>query len=78
MHDYGNVEDNCIVDENESIKKAQEQLQSTTGSVDNLVEVQAPAGARISVGGKKCRCGSTSNVKVSHKSCPLNKSRKAK
>lgn len=63
-------------DRNELQEKVEAGLQDWSIKPDILPRMQTTlshTATDVSIGGKKCKCGSTTNVRVSHKSRPLNK-----
>ena len=45
------------------------------GTIPHQIQVcsEKADGVDIVVGGKKCKCGSTTHQRISHRECPLNK-----
>ena len=73
LHSYGEDE-NEIANEND----LQEELHQRI--IDNTVPhnlpstcANMPTDVDVVVGGKHCKCGSTTHQRISHKDCPLNK-----
>lgn len=71
VHSYGEDEDELDAEE------LQEELEQhmRDGTVPHQIPVcsEKPDGVDIVVGGKKCKCGSTTHQRIFHRECPLNK-----
>lgn len=79
-HFYGDDDDEEIdteLDENEiqTITQAAINMNRAPASLPGYSEVPValPQGATVSIGGKRCRCGSQTHVRTSHRDCPHNK-----
>lgn len=81
VHSYGREEEDWV-DENEALAEVQKRLRASSSRVDGLREVAPPEGAIVNTGErgeapvsiqKKCKCGSISHKRTSHKDCPLRK-----
>lgn len=74
-HSYGDEED--LVNEEEAILVAQTAIADGRAQPAPVLEVAAPEGAVVEVGGKSCKwCGSQTHLRRSHKDCPANKNKK--
>lgn len=71
VHTYGYDEDEWDIDE------SREQLQQcmSKGAVPHTIPPRPslPDDVIVTIGGKKCKCGSTTHQWISHRECPLNK-----
>ena len=78
MQNYSE-EDDDYFDPDELCEEFQEGLRSGTikTSADIPQEQSPPPNTNVTVGGRKCKCGSTTHVHISNKSCPLNKKNKS-
>lgn len=78
VHTYGDNEDDEF-DEQTALREAEARLMENPQRRQMVTKAVAPPkGAKVGIGGKKCRCGSRTHVRISHSSCPLNKSNAAK
>ena len=71
VHNYGEDEDECDGEE----LLAELKLQIRDGTVPHHIPAlsEKPDNIDVVLGGKKCKCGSTTHQRISHRECPLNK-----
>ena len=73
VHSYGDDED--ITDPAELQAELEEHMQA--GTVPNHIpspcRMPNPSDVEVVLGGKKCKCGSSTHQRTSHKNCPLKK-----
>ncbi|KXJ07142.1 hypothetical protein AC249_AIPGENE6000 [Exaiptasia diaphana] len=74
VHSYGDIEEVEDIDEHSAVEEAKARL-AKGGNTLNYEETAPPRGATVSVGGRKCKCGSSTHVRISHKSCKFYKSK---
>jgi len=74
IHTYGEHGEQDDIEEEEILAEVQNRLRKQPKKTAPPVEaVNRPSGARVTVGGKVCKCGSLDHQRTSHKSCPLKK-----
>ena len=73
VHCYGEDEDEWDTEE----LQADLEQHMCDGTVPHHVPAQSekPDGVHVVLGGKKCKCGSTTHQRISHRDCPLNKNK---
>ena len=71
VYNYGEDEDECGGEE----LLAELKLQIRDGTVPHHIPAlfEKPDNIDVVLGGKKCKCGSTTHQRISHCECPLNK-----
>ena len=71
VHSYGEDEEECDTEE----FQAELEQHMRDGTVPHCIPAQSekPDSMEIVLGGKKCKCGSTTHQRISHRDCPLNK-----
>ena len=77
-HSYGdNDDEEELLSEETAVHVTQAALAGGTApALPVLVNVPAPNGAQVEIGGKKCKwCGSSSHLRKSHRDCPYNSTR---
>ena len=70
VHSYGEEE---LVDAAELQADLEERLRNGTVQHSMPAHCNRPENVDIILGGKKCKCGSTTHQRTSHRNCPLNK-----
>ena len=73
VHTYGMQDED--LDTGDAVEEAKARLENGESNVE-LVDVEPPPGAKITIGGKKCKCGSTTHMRTSHKSCKFYKKKR--
>ncbi|XP_031553407.1 uncharacterized protein LOC116290504 [Actinia tenebrosa] len=73
VHNYGDQGEDF--GEEELLQEVQKKIRKNTGTREQPKATDAPRGARVNIGGQQCRCGSKEHLRISHRTCPLNKNK---
>ena len=76
VHSYGEDEDEW--DTVELQTELEQHMRDGTVPHHVPPQVPKPDGVDVLLGGKKCKCGSTTHQCISHRECPLNKKKTSK
>lgn len=74
VHSYGEEEEEL---EDHDDFQAELEKRIRDGTFPNHIPAMSnkPDAVDVVLGGKKCKCGSTTHQRISHRECPLNKKR---
>ena len=71
VHSYGEDEDEWDTEELQA--ELEQGIRDGTIQCHVPPEQEKPDSIHVVLGGKKCKCGSTTHQRISHHECPLNK-----
>ena len=72
VHSYGDEEEE--LEDPDELRTELEKYMHKGTVLHNVPAVSnKPDGVDVILGGKKCKCGSTTHQRISHRDCPLNK-----
>jgi len=62
-------------DTEDFVAELEQRMRDNTVSHRVPAQSERPDGVDVVLGGRRCKCGSTTHQRISHRDCPLNKKR---